>query len=89
MYPLPIVNPELSRNRYTVLQKVGASITAVALILVVWLVPCGVGSRFQLGLFLFGVWLVGYDGLLTNNGPWWAQKFSGLWGRKGREYVSK
>ena len=88
MYPLPVVNPALSRNRYTPFQKVGVCFTSVVLLVIIWLLPSGGGSvtghpKLDLGLFLFGIMFFFYEFLLANNGFWWKQKISGRWGRKG------
>lgn len=84
MYPLPIVNPKLPRNRYSALQRMGAFTSAIALILFVLFVPSDGSSRLPLGLLLFGIWFVGFECLLSENSAWWAQTLRGLLGRKGR-----
>ena len=41
--------------------------------------------RFDLALWAIGILVFFYGEILTDNGARWAEKYCGLWGRKGRK----
>jgi len=83
MYPLPVINPKIPRNRYTADQRLGAITSTIALFLFVIFVPTELSDMILLGIFLSGIWFVWFECLLTENSHWWAEKLNGLLGRKG------
>jgi len=72
----------MRRNKYKPIQKVIGCGMTLGIVLVLWLIPCGNGSitwhpRIDLGIFLFVVWFIFFEGVMTNNGPWWRYRLLG------------